>query len=940
MPRAESVIPPSFIDIVHASSVFVLTPARLEVARTASQVGAKTWHVFRIVETLSTPARSGATYPCRQPETSVVVSRGEIALPFTDDADMDSPFPRGWDRFPIVPGRRYLGFVIDCGSGVGELQFGPMNFVELSPTGGIIPGELSAPGASAFDSLDKVRHLIADLARADADKPPSALLVGRTVDAATGRPVGDALVTLSGVIERAVLSTGEGWFFFRDLPTFSYTLTSSKQGWSVDAASVAAGQVRLSPGERRGDILLRLHRPPTVEGTVRDENGRPLIGAGVTAYRLAESQNERRAILGNRQARTDDRGHFVIDAGPGEYLIAASMYPLTQVERNEQATLFYPPTFYPAGSSPGAASIVTVRPDESIKGLDILVRPMIARRITGTVRYAGRPAPGVTLGLDRDDRGFESDLSSGGFAGQVTRPTADGSFAFEHLAPGNYIVRAVRSSASERWIKRAVTITDRDVEGVTIDLSDDYRSEASRAAPVAGPAVPRGDARIEGIVSDAEKRPLNRTLVTLTDVVTQTSRKRETDLEGRFAFPDVAAGRYAVTIARDGYVVDETAPPPERLDVSRRQTARVDLAMRRGGVVTGVAVDESGAPVSGISVRLRRVEVRDALSSVNRNGGSSPAGAMVGQTDEQGRYRIFGVPSGDYLIVAQWPTRGYAPELATDDVEKARTEVRTPRSLVQRGQAGSVSSAEVTPASVARVLTRARQLVPVFYPDAVNPANARPVHVSIENETAGCDIQMVITRAVAVSGTVQTESGPFHGYVPVRFEALDGYGSSSGDSFTGTFRNDGVAPGRHALIAEWHPQSRDPAAHRWARVEIEVGSRDLEGVDLVLGPTAWLRTRVLAGDGAGLPSEPIGVRLDPMTPARKGDAARASTDGAATLVGLAPGRYRFAVFALAKPQSVWDLRSVSLNGVELRDGILDVERAGSLGDVVIRLGTR
>jgi hypothetical protein len=208
---AEGIIVPPFVELVHASSVYVVTPVRLGVFSSATAflggTARTTWNVFRIEETLS--AQSTTAPACAPSESTLAVSSGEMALPFRGEGG-ESVFPKNWDRLPLTMGRRYLALVADCGKGIGYLTHGPSDFFEISPT-----GALSRPGSTApqellfdlrFDSLDKVKQLIADLAQADADEPPSGILVGRTVDAQTGQAVGDVRLLLQGVTAGAIAS--------------------------------------------------------------------------------------------------------------------------------------------------------------------------------------------------------------------------------------------------------------------------------------------------------------------------------------------------------------------------------------------------------------------------------------------------------------------------------------------------------------------------------------------------------------------------------------------------------------------------------------------------------------------------------------------------------------------------------------------------------------
>jgi hypothetical protein len=73
-----------------------------------------------------------------------------------------------------------------------------------------------------------------------------------------------------------------------------------------------------------------------------------------------------------------------------------------------------------------------------------------------------------------------------------------------------------------------------------------------------------------------------------------------------------------------------------------------------GGAVTGIVVDEWGDPAGGLDVRLWQVRVEDGQRSLQ------PFGEPRG-TDDGGRFRLFHVPAGTYVVVLtdeSWRTDG------------------------------------------------------------------------------------------------------------------------------------------------------------------------------------------------------------------------------------------------------------------------------------------
>ena len=87
----------------------------------------------------------------------------------------------------------------------------------------------------------------------------------------------------------------------------------------------------------------------------------------------------------------------------------------------------------------------------------------------------------------------------------------------------------------------------------------------------------------------------------------------------------------------------EQGKPIELADKQALDNA--DIGMPRGGVISGRIVDEFGDAVAG------RLGHRDAADVVERTTPLTPAG-RIGQTNDLGQYRIYGLPPGDYYVSA------------------------------------------------------------------------------------------------------------------------------------------------------------------------------------------------------------------------------------------------------------------------------------------------
>ena len=165
--------------------------------------------------------------------------------------------------------------------------------------------------------------------------PPSGLVLGRVVDAGTGRPIPGAVVSIDGTgapsgtggPQPRAMTNASGNFVFRKVPQGSFALTATRSGY-VDGGygrrrpGGSLGVLQLESGERVGDITIRMWRHGVIAGTVSDEAGEPLVSVQVRAF-------HRRYVAGRRRiaqaatATTDDRGAYRFpNLAPGEYLVA------------------------------------------------------------------------------------------------------------------------------------------------------------------------------------------------------------------------------------------------------------------------------------------------------------------------------------------------------------------------------------------------------------------------------------------------------------------------------------------------------------------------------------------------------------------------------------------------------------------------------------------
>jgi protocatechuate 3,4-dioxygenase beta subunit len=226
-------------------------------------------------------------------------------------------------------------------------------FVALGLGGTLLTAPLLAGQAVTPSATPVGQSPASTQGRGRANQPPPAplvttgLIVGRVLDASSGRPISGALVSLGGGPQRTgptppatpgspslpppqpprMLTDNEGRFAFRNLTRGTYNLTATKPGY----ASGGYGRTRpdgptrtlqLDDNERVGDAAIRMFKYASIAGIVTDEAGEPIVGAQVRADRR-EWRAGRRVLSQAGSVSTDDRGMYRLsNLRPGDFVIS------------------------------------------------------------------------------------------------------------------------------------------------------------------------------------------------------------------------------------------------------------------------------------------------------------------------------------------------------------------------------------------------------------------------------------------------------------------------------------------------------------------------------------------------------------------------------------------------------------------------------------------
>ena len=403
--------------------------------------------------------------------------------------------------------------------------------------------------------------------------------------------------------------------------------------------------------------------------------------------------------------------------------------------------------------------------------------------------------------------------------------------------------------------------------------------------------APRGTAMIRGqIVAADNGAPIRRAQVRITSPEAREGRVSTTDQQGRFEFKELPAGRYTMTASKGGFVSlqygqrrpTESGTPIELGDGQTME--KIAIALPRGSVLGGRITDEFGEPVANASVSAWRYAYQGGARRM------MPAGQNARDTtDDQGHYRLFGLPPGDYYVSATLRSGG--PEV-TDPM-------------------GELSGYAAT-----------------YFPGTSNVGEATRVTLAVSQENTGISFGLIATRLVRVSGQViMSDGAPATSgmvvLVPTNASGRPGIAMQQGGAGnridqTGAFRLTNVATGRYQVQARAGGREFE-----LARLDLSVGTDDVDGLTLVTAPGSTLTGSVVSDTG-----EPFDFRAQQLQIASRPASPDAQAmGGGAGMSGVRVGddwtftlrNITDAVIVRASPPQGWAMRSVFLNGQDITD---------------------
>jgi protocatechuate 3,4-dioxygenase beta subunit len=425
------------------------------------------------------------------------------------------------------------------------------------------------------------------------------------------------------------------------------------------------------------------------------------------------------------------------------------------------------------------------------------------------------------------------------------------------------------------------------------------------AQPAAAPkTVVVATGNIEGTVSDSTTgEPLGGATITLHAVRGQevagsspAPKPTRSMPDGHFVLEDVLAGRYLLSVDREGYVSDqygarEPGSPGRVLELKGEQDiTAIAIRLLPESVISGQVTDEDLRPVRSVMVlalRSRYVAGRRSLV---------PAGG--GTTNAAGGYRITNLAPGRYYLLAR-PVPGQKNE-----------------QILRR--VASPGARET--------------YIPAFYPTGADDISAASIDIGIGMELRRLDISLRRAEVTTIRGQVTDSPGnkpAFGAVVTVSPANTSELGiqlrrTALADE-TGRFEIADVLPGAYVVSADLFDGDTRYFASDFILAE-NPGRETVLSLAPGLPLEGSIRQEDLNGNPSGFPG--VNVELQSFTDAVFSHIqAKTSASGSFRLENVVPGQ--FAVSASNLPEGMY-IKGIRYAGRELKTSSCTVGRGIAL----------
>ena len=498
-----------------------------------------------------------------------------------------------------------------------------------------------------------------------------------TVTAMRGPSQGEVM-TAASLTRLTGETDAQGNFVFEDLDSGRYSINVQRSGYVNGSQMVA-----VAGGTAKVELILA--QGGLIAGKVLDEVGEPFRRARVTVYRKRYI-NSQWTLMQAQGGAADDDGAFAIGGlAPAKYYVSAEdsqaavlSNALNGVRQasSPQPSEAYVTTYYPGVTDLPSASGFELSAGAEVRGIEIRLKKMPAFRVRGKAVFSSGSIPESLSILYLTPLGESTGAAA--LSRNPARLRPDGGFEFSRVAPGRYALSYTRSSTTGLVGRANVTVTDRDVENVLLevgtgaDISGTFHLPAANTtrAQAGAPQQPQQGQppQASQLPPNAQQRRNPSILISSVDAVPTGSAQARAEENGSFVLKGVGPGTYRVAVSGlpAGMYVKSV-----RYAGQTSTGMVIDVASGSAGALD-INVDADAADVSG-TVRDSNGSAIPRAVVVLWHPGDTPSAApryaATSQSDQSGSFRLQNAPPGDYMILAWEQIEGVdsamlgAPEL-------------------------------------------------------------------------------------------------------------------------------------------------------------------------------------------------------------------------------------------------------------------------------------
>lgn len=441
------------------------------------------------------------------------------------------------------------------------------------------------------------------------------LKISGSIVNADGTPVSGMEITVRGEsrnlggssIYKRIKPEADGTFEVGGLAGGGYTLEVKDESLGMvesEMKNVQAGS---------DEIIITLARQYSVKGTVADQAGSPLAGAGIEVTKVAENSFYSRSWSSDDKGiSTDAKGNFTVNLREGsKYKITASRHPYLSASRIVDCT---------DGSAEKTGPVKIVMDKGQV------ISGVVTREIDS------KPAAGLIV-LIMDASNMYNRRADNKEKRAVT--DSSGKFVLEGAPLGSVSIGVFNENADNNYDNESMIA----VKSVTIKKD---------TVPDPVTITLRENLSYRGIVTDKKGKPLSGvsvksrvSLKTMTGPRSYSTsylnqQDTQTAADGSFTLDNISSDKFDLEISHDDFMEIKKTITVDKANMSS------SFVMEKGASICGSIIEADGSPASGIRINIYGPSGATGDSHVFKDS----------ELDEKGAFEVHNLSPGKYQLDA------------------------------------------------------------------------------------------------------------------------------------------------------------------------------------------------------------------------------------------------------------------------------------------------